>query len=85
MYFVYVIQSEKDQGFYTGHTSDLENRIVEHNKGNVESTRRRRPFRLVYYEASRNVMDAIHREKYLKSTYGKRYIRNRIKNDLEHH
>ena len=67
--------------FYTGYTNNLENRVNEHNKGKVKSTKNRTPFELVYYEASRNIDDALHREKYLKTTYGKRYIRNRIKND----
>ena len=67
--------------FYTGYTNNLENRVNEHNKGKVKSNKNRTPFELVYYEASRNIDDALHREKYLKTTYGKRYIRNRIKND----
>jgi putative endonuclease len=70
-----------DGNFYTGYTSDLEKRIQEHNDGVTKSTAHRRPFELVYYEASRNIKDAMRREKYLKTTYGKRYIRNRIKND----
>jgi putative endonuclease len=79
MYYVYVLLSEKDNMFYTGYTSDLENRIKEHLKGKVNSTRYRLPVKLIYYECSINQDDALHREKYLKSTYGKRYIRNRLK------
>ncbi len=67
---------------YTGFTKELEKRIQDHNKGKVKSTKNRTPFELVYYEASRDISDATHREKYLKSTYGKRYIKNRIKNDF---
>ena len=81
MFFVYVLKSLKDNMFYTGYTNNLENRVNDHNKGKVKSTKNRTPFELVYYEASRNIDDALHREKYLKTTYGKRYIRNRIKND----
>jgi len=66
-----------------GFTSDLNRRLKRHNDGLVESTRPRKPFDLVYYEACVNKQDAIRREKYLKSTYGKRYIRNRISNYLE--
>lgn len=79
MYFVYVLKSVKDEKFYTGYTSDLEKRIEEHNAGISKSTAYRRPFERVYFEGSRNIKDAMHREKYLKSTYVKRYIRNRIK------
>lgn len=81
-YYVYVLQSKKDQRFYTGFTKDMANRLNEHNNGKVESSKNRRPFDLVYYECSLNIEDALHQEKYLKTTYGKRYIRNRIKNYL---
>ena len=83
MYYVYVIRSQKDKHFYVGFTSDLNRRLKRHNDGLVESTRPRKPFDSVYYEACVNKQDAIRREKYLKSTYGKRYIRNRISNYLE--
>jgi len=82
-YFVYVLLSEKDNQFYTGYSTDLKRRIQEHNLGKVTSTKHRIPFILIYYEVCFNQQDSIHREKYLKSTYGKRYIRNRLKNFLE--
>jgi putative endonuclease len=81
-YFVYVLKSKLDGKFYTGFTSDLEKRIEEHNSGKVTSTKSRVPFDLVYYEASFCIDDAIHREKYLKTAYGKRYIKSRLKNYL---
>lgn len=84
MYYVYVLLSERDDLFYTGFTKDLTKRLEQHNAGAVNSTKKRTPFKLVYYEASNHINDAIHRENYLKSTYGKRYIRNRLKNDLVH-
>ena len=82
MYYVYVLRSMKDGNFYTGYTSDLKKRLEEHTEGLTPSTAHRRPLELVYYEASRNIKDVMHREKYLKTTYGKRYIRNRIKIDM---
>jgi putative endonuclease len=57
--------------------------LEQYNNGLVVSTKKRRPFKLVYFEASIDIEDAVHREKYLKTTYGKRYIRNRIKNYLD--
>jgi putative endonuclease len=62
-YFVYVIQSLKDGKFYTGFTKDLNQRLNEHNAGKVSSTKYRIPFELVYYEASKDIHDAIHLEK----------------------
>ena len=81
-YYVYVLKSMIDGKFYTGFTSDLEERIKAHNSGKVLSTKRRIPFEIIYYEFSININDAIHREKYLKTTYGKRFIKQRVKNYL---
>jgi putative endonuclease len=82
-YYVYILLSLKDNRFYTGYTENLSERITAHNSGKVLSTRNRIPFNLVYYEVCFNQQDALHREKYLKSTYGKRYIKNRLKNYLD--
>jgi putative endonuclease len=82
-FFVYVIRSNKDGKFYTGFTSNVEKRLEEHNSGKVLSTKSRVPFELVYFEACVCMEDAIQREKYLKTTYGKRYIKNRIKNYIK--
>jgi putative endonuclease len=83
MFYVYVLKSTKDNQFYVGYTNDLKQRILAHEAGKVYSTRRRRPIELIYYEACRQSGDTLRREKYLKTTYGKRYIRNRIKDDLQ--
>jgi putative endonuclease len=80
MFYVYVLQSDKNGHFYTGYTSNLKDRIKEHNLGISKSTSYRQPLTLVYYEASLNRKDALRRENYLKTTWGKRYIKNRIRN-----
>jgi putative endonuclease len=82
IFYVYVLLSEKDGMFYVGFTADLKNRINEHNKGLVQSTQHRRSVKLIYYEVSLNKIDALHREKYLKTSYGKKYIKNRLKHQL---
>ena len=82
-FYVYVLISLKDKRFYTGFTKNLRKRLNEHNMGKVASTCNRIPLELVYFEGCINMKDALHREKYLKTTYGKRYIRNRIKNYFE--
>ncbi|KUK51051.1 MAG: GIY-YIG nuclease family protein [bacterium] len=79
-YYVYILQSEKDRRFYVGMTNDLKRRIKEHNSAKVLSTRYRIPLKLIYYEFCLNKKDAIKREKYLKTAWGKRYIR--LKNYL---
>ncbi|MCX5859533.1 MAG: GIY-YIG nuclease family protein [Proteobacteria bacterium] len=83
MYYVYVLLSLKDNKFYTGYSENLEKRIAAHFEGQVPITKNRRPFKLIYYEGCLNQKDALHREKYLKTTWGKRYLRNRMKNCLD--
>ncbi|OJI07915.1 excinuclease ABC subunit C [bacterium CG10_37_50] len=82
MYYTYVLQSKKDNKFYTGFSKNLKSRFDQHQKGVVSSTKDQRPLKLVYYEACLNQTDATHREKYLKTIYGKRYIKNRVKSYL---
>jgi putative endonuclease len=81
-HYIYVLKSEKDGHFYTGYTKDIKARIKKHNDGSVPSTRNRIPLTLVYWEGCICQKDATKREKYLKSTWGKRYIKNRINNYL---
>ncbi len=80
MYYVYVLISDVDNQFYVGFTNDLRMRMGAHAKGSVDSTRNRRPLKLVYYEACLELKDALRREKYLKTTWGKRYLKSRIQN-----
>ncbi|MDF0719866.1 GIY-YIG nuclease family protein [Kaistella sp. PBT33-4] len=77
-FIIYVLLSEKDGLFYTGYTSNLQNRLIQHNNGEVKSTARRLPFKLIYWEGFLNQQDATRREKYLKSGNGKIYLRNRL-------
>lgn len=76
MYYVYILQGQKDDNFYTGFTSDLKRRLREHREGSTLSTKDRRPVRLIYYEAYLLEEDARARERYLKTSMGKRVIKN---------
>jgi len=78
MYFVYVIKSLKDGYLYVGHTNNLAERIRQHNTGTVKSTDRRKPFTLLYYEASNILEDAIVRERSLKTGFGRAYLKRRL-------
>ncbi|MCZ2444215.1 MAG: GIY-YIG nuclease family protein [Flavobacteriales bacterium] len=81
-YYVYVLQSEKDGYNYVGYTSNLRDRLALHNAGKVSSTKNRLPLRLIYFEGCLNQQDATKREKYLKSSWGKRYLKSRNENYL---
>jgi len=82
MFYVYVLQSEKNGELYTGFTSDLKHRLSEHNQGLNFSTKRYMPWKLIYYEACLKESDARRREKYLKTTQGGRLLKRRIKDYL---
>jgi len=77
-YYVYILRSEVDNQLYTGYTSNLKERIKQHNEGKVPSTKKRRPLNLIYFEGCINQQDATRREKYLKSGNGKIYLKNRL-------
>ena len=62
---------------------DVNRRFEEHSAGLVETTRDCRPLELVYYEACNSRKDAYRCEKYLKTSAGKRYLRNRLSEHLE--
>ena len=82
MYYAYVLKSQNDGKFYTGFTKNLKLRFEQHNKGLVESTKDRRPLKLIYYEACLDQNDAAKREKYFKSYHGKMFLRKRLKSYL---
>jgi putative endonuclease len=78
-YYIYVLHSLRDGKNYTGYTKNLKLRFEQHCGGKVESTKNRRPLALIYFEGCLNQQDATHREKYLKTHYGKMYLKNRLK------
>ena len=81
-FYVYVLKSEKDGNNYVGFTGNLRKRLNEHEKGLVKSTANRQPLKLIYFEACLNQQDATKREKYLKTSWGKRYLKSRLTNYL---
>jgi putative endonuclease len=80
--YVYVLRSAKDGQFYVGLTRDLRARLQLHNNGKVLSTKHRVPLELIYWEGCLNESDAAQREKYLKTAWGKRYIKGRLRRYL---
>lgn len=78
MFYTYVLRSTKDSDLYVGWTTDLKNRFELHNKGLVQSTKHRKPLKIVYYEACLDKEKAIKREKYFKTGFGRRFLKERI-------
>lgn len=84
MFYVYILRSKKDSKLYTGSTNDLIKRFKEYNLGKVSSTKLRRPFELIYYEAYKSEGDARAREHNLKLTArALAQLKMRIKESLE--
>lgn len=80
---VYILHSLKDGRFYIGYTADLQQRLLRHNRGEVLSTRFRRPFELIFYESFLNAQDAKRRERYFKTTKGKTTLKQMLRRFLE--
>ena len=78
-FYTYVLESLKDGNRYMGYSTDLRRRLKEHEQGLNFSTKFRLPFKLIYYEACLNQNDAKRREKYLKTTAGRRFLTLRLK------
>ena len=74
-YSVYVLFSQKDKKLYIGSTSNLKNRLTDHFQGGTKSTAPRRPFKLVFCEYFVAKKDALRREKYFKTTPGKKSLK----------
>ena len=78
MFYTYVLKSRVDNNLYIGFSKDLRNRIKKHSLGLVEATKNRRPFELIYYEACNNKDKALRREKYFKTGFGRRFLKERV-------
>ncbi len=82
-YYIYVLQSKKDKSLYIGYTTDIKQKLEEHNKGYNKSTKLNRPYRLIFYEAFIDKKDAENREVFLKSGWGWRSIKKLLNNYLK--
>ncbi len=85
MYYVYVLQSESDHGLYIGYTANLRRRLKQHQAGEAFATSYRRPWRLIYYEAYREVLDAQGREEFLKSGSGRKFLAKQCRHWFSSH
>ena len=83
MYYVYVLRSQLDGKLYIGYTTNLRNRIQEHNIGEVTSTKPRRPLELIFYEGYKSMEDAKRRECYLKTSKGRSSLKMMLRNSLK--
>ena len=78
MYYVYVLCSLKNGNWYIGYSANLKKRFKEHNSGQNISTKPFMPYKLIFYEAFLNRIDAKNREEYLKSGYGRKTLKTML-------
>ena len=78
MWHVYVLKSLKNGRIYIGYTGNLEERLVEHNRGKVRSTKAHKPFEIAYKEEFTDKTEARKREIFLKSGKGREFLKSTI-------
>jgi putative endonuclease len=69
MFYVYILKSSKDNGYYIGSCDKLELRLKNHNQGKTKSIKHRIPFELFYSEEYETRSEARKRELQLKKSY----------------
>ncbi len=84
MYYVYVLVSKINKSKYIGSTSNLKQRISDHNeKQGGTYTKKYAPFDLVFYEAYLAKKDAMKQELFYKSGYGREVLHGKIEWSLK--
>jgi putative endonuclease len=74
-YFFYILYSEKCDKYYIGQTEFLERRLEEHNTGKGGAfSKVCAPWRLVYHEVFSSRLEAIKREREVKSKKSRSYL-----------
>ncbi len=78
MFYAYVIKSIDHNFVYKGHCENTGARLIQHNSGMTESLRPYIPFKLIYKEEFTTREEAIAREKYFKTSAGRRFLKTVI-------
>ena len=78
MFYAYVIKSLHHDFLYKGHCENLDKRLSQHNAGMTQSIRRYVPFQLIYKESFATREEAIAREKYFKTSAGRRFLKTKM-------
>ena len=77
-YYAYVVRSLHCNFLYKGHCEDLDVRLRQHNQGFTASLKPYIPVELVYFETYDTREEAIKRERYLKSSAGRKFLKKEI-------
>jgi putative endonuclease len=79
MHYAYILESISTPGqFYRGHTSDLKQRLSEHNAGKCVATSKFKPWKIKFYAAFETSALAEEFERYLKSGSGHAFAKRHL-------
>ncbi|MCT1531917.1 GIY-YIG nuclease family protein [Sphingobacterium daejeonense] len=85
MYVVYILYSHKIDQYYIGFTKDITDRLRRHNTKNKGFTNKAKDWKIVYREYFHDKLDALKREKEIKSWKSRTLIEKLISSaGLEH-
>ena len=73
MITIYVLRSFKNGVHYVGMTENIQRRLIEHNAGKSKFTSGHTPWEIIYTEMAENFIEGRIREKYLKTSAGKKF------------
>ncbi|MDD5043521.1 MAG: GIY-YIG nuclease family protein [Patescibacteria group bacterium] len=82
MFYVYLLLLINGD-IYKGFSGDLKRRLEEHDRGKVGATRNFRPAKLIGYEAYLLKSDAVRREAFLKTTEGRRLLKQQYRDIID--
>ena len=80
MFIVYILFSSKVDQYYVGHTQNMEDRLFRHNSGRSLSTKKGKPWNLVYTETFETRSEAMLRERAIKKMKSRTYLEQLIQN-----
>ena len=78
----YVLMGCDQRYLYKGACRDLYERLEDHRAGRATRTKNRRPLRLVHHEYCAMYEEALKRERYLKSGYGRIWLKRLVRKGL---
>ncbi|MFH1968539.1 MAG: GIY-YIG nuclease family protein [bacterium] len=79
MFYTYILKSLNNGSYYVGSCEDVDVRFNQHNEGQVKSTKRYIPCKLVYKEEYKTLSEARKRETQIKSWKKRSAIEKLIK------
>lgn len=77
MFYIYVLRSLDEKHRYVGHCKNIDSRLQQHNSLKVKATKPFAPWKIVYFEEFQSREEAINKERYLKSGFGRKWLNNK--------